>query len=58
MSDMFSILERSKCNKSNLPGENVLGMVVSQINLGSAANWNTLSLTVIRFDKVRDWKGS
>ena len=60
MSNMFSTLERSICRKetSNLPGKNVLRMVVSQIDLGGAANRNALSLAVIRFDEVRHWKVS
>lgn len=39
-------------NGSNLPGEDVLRVVVSQIHLRGAANWDTLGFAIIRYEEV------
>lgn len=39
--------EGKACNGSNLPGEDVLRMVVSQIHLCGAANRDTLGLAIV-----------
>lgn len=43
-------------DRSNLPSEDVLRMIVSQIDLCGAANRDTLGLAVIRLNQVGDWE--
>jgi hypothetical protein len=40
-------------NGCNLPGEDVLRMVVSQIHHCGAANRDTLGLAITRFEEIR-----
>lgn len=39
--------------RQDLPSEDVLGVVVSQRDLGSTTNWDTLGRAIIRLNQIR-----